>query len=393
MEVKKGTAIIASFVYDGDGRRVKSTEYPSTGSGQGITTTFVGAHYELTNGTVTKYYFAGTSRIAMGKYTTPEIMKVEYFLSDHLGSTSISTDTAGVKVSEMRYKPWGEVRYAWTNAPANTSPAYALTRYTFTGQYSHMDDPSTPASEGFGLMHYGARMYDPALGRFTSADTIVPGGVQGYDRYAYVNNSPVNYTDPSGHEPKYGEGACYEINCKNANGTDVVHGNGKGGKPKGVVEEVPEGEEIRIGDELFLTQDYDGNWFYNSIQYTYSNISGENVDKWISNLSRRTPLFEFLFDMVFDLSPKIPNGTGTATELVERPSRVFTIAVEDFYFESNRNGEFDVVFTTQLADKDGLDNGRYAVSIHENSTGHSQIIAMYEFYFSYTINTLNDVLK
>ncbi len=30
-------------------------------------------------------------------------------------------------------------------------------------------------------------------------DTIVPGGVQGYDRYAYVNNSPVNFTDPSGH--------------------------------------------------------------------------------------------------------------------------------------------------------------------------------------------------
>ncbi|MBI5823371.1 MAG: RHS repeat-associated core domain-containing protein [Chloroflexi bacterium] len=61
-----------------------------------------------------------------------------------------------------------------------------------------MDDPSTPASEGFGLMHYGARMYDPALGRFTSADTIVPGGVQGYDRYAYVNNNPIRYNDPTG---------------------------------------------------------------------------------------------------------------------------------------------------------------------------------------------------
>ncbi|MBI5823365.1 MAG: RHS repeat-associated core domain-containing protein [Chloroflexi bacterium] len=101
----------------------------------------------------------------------------------------------------MRYKPWGEVRYSWTNDTLNANPAYALTKYTFTGQYSHMDDPSTPTSEGFGLMHYGARMYDPALGRFTSADTIVPGGVQGYDRYAYVNNSPVNYVDPSGHEP------------------------------------------------------------------------------------------------------------------------------------------------------------------------------------------------
>jgi hypothetical protein len=42
-------------------------------------------------------------------------------------------------------------------------------------------------------------MYDPALGRFAQADTIVPGGVQGLDRYAYVNNDPVRYTDPSGH--------------------------------------------------------------------------------------------------------------------------------------------------------------------------------------------------
>jgi RHS repeat-associated protein len=63
-----------------------------------------------------------------------------------------------------------------------------------------MDDPSTAAvTEGFGLMFYNARWYDPALGRFAQADSIVPGGVQGLDRYAYVNNSPVVYVDPSGH--------------------------------------------------------------------------------------------------------------------------------------------------------------------------------------------------
>ncbi len=50
-------------------------------------------------------------------------------------------------------------------------------------------------------MYYNARWYDPSLGRFAQADTIVPGGAQGYDRYAYVNNDPVRYTDPSGHKP------------------------------------------------------------------------------------------------------------------------------------------------------------------------------------------------
>ncbi len=50
-------------------------------------------------------------------------------------------------------------------------------------------------------MYYNARWYDPALGRFAQADSIVPPGVQGLDRYAYVNNNPMRYTDPTGHCP------------------------------------------------------------------------------------------------------------------------------------------------------------------------------------------------
>jgi hypothetical protein len=77
----------------------------------------------------------------------------------------------------------GEVRYAWTDELAAT-PAYELTKYSlrhaqgiaFTGQYSYMDDITTQnVTEGFGLMYYNACMYGPALGRFTSADTIIEG--------------------------------------------------------------------------------------------------------------------------------------------------------------------------------------------------------------------------
>ena len=65
-----------------------------------------------------------------------------------------------------------------------------------------MDDPSTPGSEGFGLMYYNARWYDASLGRFAQADSIVPTSTQGtqaWDRYAYVNGNPVRYNDPTGH--------------------------------------------------------------------------------------------------------------------------------------------------------------------------------------------------
>lgn len=50
------------------------------------------------------------------------------------------------------------------------------------------------------IYYYNARWYDPAIGRFLQADTIVPShqGTQGFDRYAYVNNNPLRYTDSRG---------------------------------------------------------------------------------------------------------------------------------------------------------------------------------------------------
>jgi RHS repeat-associated protein len=51
----------------------------------------------------------------------------------------------------------------------------------------------------FGLLFCTARWYDPTIAHFVQADSIVPGGVQGYDRYAYVSNRPTSLVDPSGH--------------------------------------------------------------------------------------------------------------------------------------------------------------------------------------------------
>ncbi len=113
MEVKKNSVVIATFTYDGDGRQVKAV----VGS---VTTYYVGAHYQVENGVATKYYFAGAQRVAMRKGST-----LSYLLGDHLGSTSITTNTSGALVSEMRYKPWGETRYT-----SGTTP----TQYQYTGQ-------------------------------------------------------------------------------------------------------------------------------------------------------------------------------------------------------------------------------------------------------------------
>ncbi|MCP4089460.1 MAG: RHS repeat-associated core domain-containing protein, partial [Gammaproteobacteria bacterium] len=57
--------------------------------------------------------------------------------------------------------------------------------------------------EAIGLYYYNARYYDPALGRFAQADTIVPepGNPQSLNRYTYVGNQPTIYNDPSGNCP------------------------------------------------------------------------------------------------------------------------------------------------------------------------------------------------
>jgi RHS repeat-associated protein len=54
-----------------------------------------------------------------------------------------------------------------------------------------------------GIYHYGARFYSVKLGRFLSADTVVPNFAtpQSLNRYAYGLNNPLTYVDPSGHVP------------------------------------------------------------------------------------------------------------------------------------------------------------------------------------------------
>jgi len=185
-EVDDGTNTV-TFAYDGNGQRVKKVE-------NGVTTIYIGNYYEVydpggPNEEVTKYYYASGQRIAMRQGDA-----LYWIHGDHLGSTAITTDDSGVKESELRYYPYGSDRYSWETTP---------TAYKFTGQ---MLDEST------GLYFYKARYYDPSLGRFIQADTIVPDPMnsQQLNRYSYVNNNPLRYIDPSGHCAPDDQ-ACWEL--------------------------------------------------------------------------------------------------------------------------------------------------------------------------------------
>jgi RHS repeat-associated protein len=158
-----------TYVYDGDGNRVKKTV-------NGVSTYYVGNHYEVTNGNALKYYYFGKQRVAMRVGTNP----VTYLHTDHLGSTSA---TSGASVSSQNYYAFGNIRSTTGTVP---------TDFGFTGQRR---------DSYIKLIQMGARWYDPDLGRFTQPDSIVPqpGNPQTLNRYSYVSNNPIKYVDPSGH--------------------------------------------------------------------------------------------------------------------------------------------------------------------------------------------------
>lgn len=114
-----------------------------------------------------------------------------YILKDHQGSYNQITDVSGNTIELLSFDPWGRRRnpltWSYTNAPA-----YSKFNRGYTG-HEHLDN--------FGLINMNGRMYDPALGRFLSPDPLLqnPSSTQGHNRYSYVFNNPLIYTDPTGY--------------------------------------------------------------------------------------------------------------------------------------------------------------------------------------------------
>jgi RHS repeat-associated protein len=164
--------------YDGNGARVKKVT-PAT------TILYASLLYECETPaggaqTCRKHIFGPTGRIAS---VTPT--EATYYHADHLGSTRVVTDAAGVELERISYNPFGATT-------ADTAPDESHHKYT-----GHESDAET------GLYYHGARYYNPALGRFISADSIIPDlqDPQLLNRYSYVRNNPLTYVDPTGQSP------------------------------------------------------------------------------------------------------------------------------------------------------------------------------------------------
>ena len=119
---------------------------------------------------------------------------VFYITTDHLGSTDTVTDASATVLARESFGAWGARRAAnWQGSPSpgEWQQIANTTRRGYTG-HEQLDNVL--------LVHMNGRVYDPAIGRFMSADPYVDGAdtTQGWNRFAYVRNRPMAYTDPTG---------------------------------------------------------------------------------------------------------------------------------------------------------------------------------------------------
>ena len=122
---------------------------------------------------------------------TPQTVSTRYFHTDHLGSVAVITDENGAVVERLSYDAWGKRRFP-NGADDPAGSIESLTTRGFTGQ-EELDSVA--------LVHLNGRVYDPLVGRMISPDPTVPDGLnaQAWNRYSYVGNDPLAFTDPSGY--------------------------------------------------------------------------------------------------------------------------------------------------------------------------------------------------
>ena len=128
-----------------------------------------------------------------------------YTHSDHLGSIVAITDSNGIVQERLSFDAWGKRRKASTQellATAKTDPFNFTTNpFALKSSFTSKGFTGHQQLDGVGIIHMGGRIYDAELGRFLQADPFVQDRTnsQALNRYAYVENNPLSYTDPTGY--------------------------------------------------------------------------------------------------------------------------------------------------------------------------------------------------
>lgn len=171
----------SAYVYTADGERLVRKQ-------SGTVTVYLPGGQEVTLTAATsavtamRYYsFRGqTVAVRTGKLAST----VSSLINDPQGTAELSIANATASVTKRRLDPYGSIRGAEAGS--------------WTGDHGFLDK----SADGTGLLSVGARYYEPDVGRFISVDPILElGNPQQWAGYAYGNNNPVTFSDPSGLVP------------------------------------------------------------------------------------------------------------------------------------------------------------------------------------------------
>ena len=178
-QVEKNQQIIALYDYDGNGRRVKESEWSEDLQDYKTTICMYSGldiiyEKDADSGEEAIYVYSPRGRIAESVDGLQD-----YYHIDFLGSTRLVTDENGAVTSETQYKAFGE------NESEEKSHLY-------TGKEKDSSE----------LYYFGSRYYDSEIGRFITRDNrfgrkSIP---QSFNRYIYCLNNPLKYVDPDGKE-------------------------------------------------------------------------------------------------------------------------------------------------------------------------------------------------
>ena len=139
-------------------------------------------------------FYSGMSHSSVQEYE-----EIIYYHSDALGSPIAATNVDGDLLWREEYSPYGS-RMLHESRESDCSsgvcaPVVSLwdEKQWFTGKLEETSN---------GVQYFGARWYEPELGRFLSVDPVPfrENNVFTFNRYAYANNNPYKFMDPDGRE-------------------------------------------------------------------------------------------------------------------------------------------------------------------------------------------------
>ncbi|PZT78166.1 RHS repeat domain-containing protein [Streptomyces sp. AC1-42W] len=198
------------YLYDADGTLlIRSTE-----GGERILYTGNTELHLRADGTTwaQRSYSSGSLTIAVRSNESGS-NELNYLAGDQQGTQSLAVSADSAQTfTKRRMTPFGDTR------GSNTGGAWPDDK----GFLGKTTDSTT------GLTHLDAREYDPKIGQFISADPkLTTTQAQSLNGYAYANNNPATFTDPTGEMvPECNEPQKYGITCRG--GIPVSTGSGGG---------------------------------------------------------------------------------------------------------------------------------------------------------------------